>query len=118
MIEANGIQAAASSGRRIEKDKRTMEIQTVYFILVGLVGALSGVLVGGGGVAVILARANQSKELKDSTEKLLAELVPADVVKQMNALFKTALDKLPSATSTIQNAAEFVVGVTDGQVNG
>ena len=102
-----------------------------------LVAALAGTLVGGGGVAVVLARANQNVQLKDSTEQLLANNVPQDTVKlvhnlaegsQQIAAFLIGQFKYAGVPGPIANAikegagiavqaADFVAAVTDGKPN-
>lgn len=86
-----------------------------------LIAALAGVLAGGGGVFVVLARANKSVELKDSTEKLLASLVPQETLNEVALLSHRAFDFAERYGAQVQqgilDAAEFVGDVTDGQSN-
>lgn len=86
-----------------------------YFtLIVGVVAALSGVLLGGGSVAVVAARANASKPLKDSTEALLAAAVPAAITAQVNHTAQIALSLIEKV---VVPSIEFINQVTDGQEN-
>lgn len=86
-----------------------------------LIAALAGVLAGGGGVFVVLSRANRSVELKDSTEKLLASLVPQEILQEVSLLAHRAFGLAEQYGGLVQqgilDAAEFVGDVTDGQPN-
>lgn len=89
-----------------------MNTENINLIMI-IISVLSGVLVGGGGVFAVLSKANQSIQLKDSTEQLLANLIPAEAVTMINGLAHRALDLVPSA----KEAVEFVESVTDGEDN-
>lgn len=90
-------------------------------LIVAVIAALSGVLVGGGGVFVVLSRANQSKDLKDSTEKLLASLIPESTLQEVSILAHRAFDLVEAQGAKFQQAildsAEFIETVTDGKPN-
>ena len=90
-----------------------MEAENVNLVLI-IVSVLAGVIVGGGGVASVLYRAYANKELKDSTEQLLANSVPPQALEQINAIVNRALDVfIPIA----RDAVQFVEDVTDGEPN-
>lgn len=86
-----------------------------------LIAALAGVLAGGGGVFVVLSRANKSVELKDSTEKLLASLVPQETLQEVSLLAHRAFDVIDAYGERVRqaglDAAEFISDVTDQQPN-
>lgn len=90
-------------------------------ILWVLVAALAGVIAGGGTVSVVLARANRSKELKDTTEQLLADAVPQAALDQFSALMNRVIDVVErrgaEAQRIITEGATFLRDVTDGQPN-
>lgn len=114
-----------------------VENQTDFDALYLLIAAAAGLFVGGGSVAVILGRANQSKQLKDSTEQLLANSVPAETVRLIHNLAEGAQQTsgfllrqftFPGVPEAIANAiksgveiagqaADFVESVTDGEAN-
>lgn len=114
-----------------------VENQTNFDAIWILVAALAGILVGGGGATVILARANASKPLKDSVEELLAKSIPPEYVNAIHNLaqgsqqitgfmvgqFKYAGVPGPIAAAiqegalVAQQAADFVESVTDGETN-
>jgi hypothetical protein len=94
-----------------------MESETLYVLVIGVISALSGVLVGGGSVAVIFARLNQSVESKDSTEALLAQSVPAAVVAQINQTANRTHDLVEQVIPIFRDAVQFVKDVTDGKPN-
>lgn len=77
-----------------------------FELILPVIAGLAGVLIGGGGVAAVLGRANQSKDLKDSTEKLLADSVP-----------QAALQTINQGVAMAQEALKFVAAVTDGLPN-
>lgn len=83
-------------------------------IILLFVMQLAAVLIGAGTVAAFFRRANASTELKDSTERLLADLVPIETVKQINDINKRLTDLLQNVISP---AAEFIDAVTDGKPN-
>jgi hypothetical protein len=85
-----------------------------YTLIVGVAAALFGVLAGGGGVAVIFARANKNVGLKDSTEELLSKSVPQSVIDDAHRIANRTLDILESIGKP---AITFVRDVTDGLPN-
>lgn len=85
-----------------------------YTLIVGVAAALFGVLAGGGGVAVIMARANSNVQLKDRTEDLLHGSVPQSVIDDAHRVTNRVLDILESIGKP---ALTFVRDVTDGQPN-
>lgn len=94
-----------------------IEVQTVadyYNLIIPVAAAFFGVLVGGGGAAVIFARLNKDKELKDTTEALLAASIPQSALSTINTVSVRALDVLDKI---INPALEFVGSVTDGEPN-
>lgn len=86
-----------------------------------LIGALAGVIAGGGTVAVVLQRANRSKELKDTTEELLAKAVPMSALEIVSATANRAIDLAErygeQVRQTVIEGATFIRDVTDGQPN-
>lgn len=90
-------------------------------ILWVLIGALAGVIAGGGTVAVVLQRANRSKELKDTTEQLLANSVPQSTLETFSALMNRVIDVVErrgeEAQRIIMEGATFLRDVTDGKPN-
>lgn len=77
-----------------------------FDLLLPVISALAGVLIGGGGVLAVLSRANANVPLKDSTERLLYNSIPVDVLKLIQ-----------QGAGVVRGAAEFVMAVTDGETN-
>lgn len=71
-----------------------------------VLAALFGVLAGGGTVFAVMSRANQSRPLKDSTEKLLFDSTPPETI-----------NKLHQLAMLIKGGASFLENVTDGDEN-
>ncbi len=75
-------------------------------LILPVLSGFIGIFIGGGGVLAVLARANQSKQLKDSTEQLLYNAIPIEklpLLRQIGVAFK--------------EGAEFIADVTDGEPN-
>lgn len=140
LIFAPVIRTEAQDGGATTEEQPTVlvENQTDFDAVFGVVAALAGVLIGGGSMAVILGRANQSKQLKDSTEKLLADLVPQKTVDGLNDLARGTQQLahylatqfefpggVPShiakgvqaVAGAVEQGAQFVGDVSDGQTN-
>lgn len=114
-----------------------VENQTNLDAVYLLIAAAAGLFVGGGSVAVILGRANQNLQLKDSTEELLANTVPAETVRLIHNLAEGAqqttgfllrqfsfpgvpeaiASAIKSGAAVAGQAADFVEAVTDGEPN-
>lgn len=90
-------------------------------ILWVFVMGLAGVVAGGGMVSVVLQRANRSKELKDSTEQLLANSVPPSALDVVSNIANRAIDLAErygdEARKALIEGATFVRDVTDGKPN-
>lgn len=128
---------AQDGGQSGQEEPLVVETSTDWSALFILISALSGVLAGGGTVFVIMGRANHSVQLKDSTEKLLADAVPAETVRLIHNLAEGAQQttgfllkqfSFPGVPEAIANtikagvqvagqAADFVEAVTDGEAN-
>lgn len=75
-------------------------------LILPVISGFIGIFIGGGGVLTVLARANQSKQLKDSTEQLLYNAIP--------------IEKLPllrQIGQAFREGSEFISAVTDGLPN-
>lgn len=81
------------------------------------VGPLVGVLLGGGGVFAVLSRANRNAELKDSTEKLLADSVPQSYLESAQQVTLAMLAQVDTAVAAVKDTLQFVKDVTDGKPN-
>lgn len=95
-------------------------MDTVSIIWV-LVGTLAGVIAGGGTAAMVLARANRSKELKDTTEELAFKSIPPQALETINAMTTRFVDFVERHADALKEIAlqggAFVRDVTDGLPN-
>jgi hypothetical protein len=95
--------------------KRSKEMQFEMILL--FVGPLVGVLLGGGGVFAVLSRANRNVELKDSTEKLLADSVPQSYLDSAHQVTLAMLSQVDTAVGAVRDTLEFIRDITDGRIN-
>ncbi len=75
-------------------------------LILPVLSGFIGIFIGGGGVLAVLARANQSKPLKDSTESLLYNAIPIDKLPFLRQIGQAFLE-----------GGQFVAAVTDGKPN-
>ncbi|MBZ0316345.1 MAG: hypothetical protein K8L91_08000 [Anaerolineae bacterium] len=134
------IRVEAQDGGQTGQPEPTVVVEntTDWSAVFILISALSGVLAGGGTVFVVMSRANQNVQLKDSTEKLLADSVPQPVIHTMNDVFKglqqltqylaqgfqypssvpaPVAAQIRNVAATLDQAAQFGEAVTDGEAN-
>jgi hypothetical protein len=90
-------------------------------VVLVIVGVVSGILLGGGGMFVYLSKLNQSKEAKDSVESLLFAAVPQEALQEVSLLAHRAFDLAERYGDLVQqgilDATEFITDVTDGEPN-
>ena len=93
------------------------DVNLVFVIVSVIAGLLVGLPAGAAGALALVQRANESKELKDSTEQLLASQVPADVVREINQTANNALRMMDQVFAAFKQGVFFIRDVTDGQPN-
>lgn len=83
-------------------------------LILAFFAGLIATILAGGSLLMIVLRASQSKDVKDSTEALLAASLPGNTLDKIHSLFELVLTKgIPVATAV----AQFAVDVTDGEPN-